>query len=668
MQNTIDITGINSGQTIQQVGKQVNKHLKGLKLPADYSIEISGTLGDMKTGGAEMGRALLIGIVLLYILLVWMYKSFIHPFTIMLSIFIPVAAAMWGLLIFHKPMCKPAIMGLILLAGTVVNNAILLLDYILTARANGMSKDEAIKEAVRLRFRPIVMTAASTAIGLTPLVFELAVGMERMSPLGIVAAFGLIMGIFSSTWLYPVIYSLVDSAVEKIKGPSPKTVTAIILFALLTFAGNVRAAGTNQTVTMTLPQAIAYAQTNSPLLHIAQADTAAAYGNEKSAKAGLLPQVDIVGNTYYSDKIHPVIPGLAPSEVQFSDTTFKLGVAVRQMLWDFGQTWNRMEAARKKSFASEKSLERTKDEITFRITALYHQRIMIDDLLTATRGTEKSLQVLVDNIQKRLDVGKASVLDLHKAKVKLIDTKSRIALLKAQQENMQSSLLSAMGYHGPDIKWQQEDAEENDIDMPEYTNAVEKALLQRTDLQAVRALVEAAIDSEKSAKQSRWPVFSAFGQYAQYNGTDPEPGKMPGGNESDGWDDNYTIGVQLSFPIFDSGLRSGKIATAHAQTVKTEAQQESLRLNIVKQVRTAIAELKSARYRVKANNESLQEAILALNDEQKKYDVGKSTINDLLDAEAAKLFADSSYSKALHEEKIAVENLRLALGETLVKQ
>jgi len=179
LSNTIDITGIHSGITIAQVGGQVKKKLQGLELPEDYKVQISGTLANMKTGGEEMGNALKIGVILLYILLVWMYKSFVHPLTIMLSILVPIAAGVWGLFVFHKPMCKPAMMGMILLAGTVVNNAILLLDHILKARASGMSKNDAIVEAVRLRFRPIVMTAASTALGLTPLVFEMAVGMER---------------------------------------------------------------------------------------------------------------------------------------------------------------------------------------------------------------------------------------------------------------------------------------------------------------------------------------------------------------------------------------------------------------------------------------------------------------------------------------------------------
>ena len=214
--NTIDITGINSGLTIKQVGKQAMQRLKSLRLPADYSIKVSGTLENMKTGGKEMGHALIIGIIMLYILLVWMFKSFLDPFTIMLSILIPVAAAFWGLLLFDKPMCKPAIMGVILLAGTVVNNAILLLDFIIEARKKGVPKDEAIIQSVRVRFRPIVMTAASTALGLSPLVFELAVGMERMSPLGIVAAVGLLVGIFGSVWIYPCIYSLFDSITEKL--------------------------------------------------------------------------------------------------------------------------------------------------------------------------------------------------------------------------------------------------------------------------------------------------------------------------------------------------------------------------------------------------------------------------------------------------------------------
>ena len=208
---TIDITAGNRGYTIGHVTGMVRKKLAGIAVPAGYSIELAGTAVDMQLGQEEMGRALLIGIALLFILLVAMFKSFLHPFTIMAAIPLAVAGGFWGLLLFDKPMCKPAMMGLILLGGTIVNNSILLLDFIIEARKKGMTKDEAILQSVQLRIRPILMTTVSTVVGLMPLVLEMAVGLERMSPLGIVAATGLTVGTFLTMVVIPVVYSSLDS-------------------------------------------------------------------------------------------------------------------------------------------------------------------------------------------------------------------------------------------------------------------------------------------------------------------------------------------------------------------------------------------------------------------------------------------------------------------------
>jgi len=211
LRNTIDITAVNRVYTIGQVASMVQKRLADIVPPGGYSIDISGTVADMKVGNGEMVKALMIGFVLLYILLVAMFRSFAHPVTIMAAIPLAVAGAFWGLLLFDKPMCKPAMMGMILLGGTIVNNSILLLDFILNARKGGMGKDEAILQSVRLRIRPILMTTVSTIVGLTPLVLERAVGLERMSPIGIVAATGLLVGTFLTMIVIPVVYSSIDS-------------------------------------------------------------------------------------------------------------------------------------------------------------------------------------------------------------------------------------------------------------------------------------------------------------------------------------------------------------------------------------------------------------------------------------------------------------------------
>ena len=211
LRNTIDITGVNRAHTIAQVAGMAAKRIRKIPIPGGYRIDMSGTISNMKTGKQEMGRALRIGLVLLYLLLLAMFKSFRHPVTIMAAIPLAVAGAMWGLLLFDKPMCKPATMGLILLGGTIVNNSILLLDFILEAREQGVPRREAIIQSVRLRIRPILMTTVSTIVGLTPLVFEMAVGLERMSPLGVVAAMGLAVGTFMTLIVIPVAYSGMDS-------------------------------------------------------------------------------------------------------------------------------------------------------------------------------------------------------------------------------------------------------------------------------------------------------------------------------------------------------------------------------------------------------------------------------------------------------------------------
>jgi multidrug efflux pump subunit AcrB len=217
LQNTVDITAINKTFTIGQVAVKAKEALKDIKPPAGYKIEVAGTMAEMSAGNAKMVSALLIGLVLLYVLLLAMFKSFLHPITIMAAIPLAVAGAFWGLIIFDKPMCKPAMMGIIFLGGTIVNNSILLIDFIIQARNNGETRTDAIVNSVKLRIRPIMMTTVSTIIGLTPLIFEMAVGLERMSPLGIAAAFGLTTGTILTLVIIPVVYTIIDDISAFIK-------------------------------------------------------------------------------------------------------------------------------------------------------------------------------------------------------------------------------------------------------------------------------------------------------------------------------------------------------------------------------------------------------------------------------------------------------------------
>ncbi len=212
LKNTIEVSAVNQGRRLSHVNSEMEQIVNNLKdkIPFKIKTETTGTMADMADTFSRVGLALMIGLVFLYLFLVIVFKSWLHPLVILSIIPFSLIGAFLALLIFNKPMCMPAMMGLILMNGTVVNDAILMLTFILEDRKKGASINEATSNAVRLRMRPILMTTVSTVIGFTPLIFEWAVGLERMSPLGIVAAGGLIVGTFLTLVVVPLVYSLLE--------------------------------------------------------------------------------------------------------------------------------------------------------------------------------------------------------------------------------------------------------------------------------------------------------------------------------------------------------------------------------------------------------------------------------------------------------------------------
>ncbi|MDZ7787109.1 MAG: efflux RND transporter permease subunit [Halofilum sp. (in: g-proteobacteria)] len=222
LKETLDITAVNRSYSVADVAAMASDRLAEVNTPAGYSIKVGGTITNLKDNQQRMASALLPGAAMLVLLVFALFGSVRYTLAVLTAIPLAVAAALWGLLVFNKPMSMPAIMGLILLSGTVVNNSILLLDFVRQIRADGRNRDEAIVEAVRLRLRPVLMTTVSTVLGLTPLVFEMAVGLERMSPLGIAAATGLLIGTMLTLVVMPVLFSLLDDAAHALRKISNK--------------------------------------------------------------------------------------------------------------------------------------------------------------------------------------------------------------------------------------------------------------------------------------------------------------------------------------------------------------------------------------------------------------------------------------------------------------
>ena len=209
---TVDVLGYRSTAAVTHIGDNVKRALEGLDVPPGYTVTDEGEQKAMDEAFTALMAALVLGLVLLYFSLVPAFGSFLHPLTIMVAIPLGIIGAAWSMLLFGKHSCMPSFMGMILLAGIVVKNSILLIDFIQEARAKGATVREALVESVRVRTRPILMTAAGTAVGMIPIAGEWAIGLERLSPLAVVAIGGLIVSTFLTLIYVPLFYGMFEDA------------------------------------------------------------------------------------------------------------------------------------------------------------------------------------------------------------------------------------------------------------------------------------------------------------------------------------------------------------------------------------------------------------------------------------------------------------------------
>lgn len=210
LERTLDIKVFRARRAISHLNEDKLEALEGIELPPGYRISYQGEIGQMNEAFGRLGAALGLSVLLLFFALVPSFRSWLHPITIMSVIPLAVIGAAWALLIFDRHACMPAMMGLILLAGIVVNNSILLLDFVRNERSGGASIEDALVAAVGIRMRPILMTATSTVVGMIPIALEWAVGLERLSPLAVVAIGGLLVATFLTMIYVPIVYSLLE--------------------------------------------------------------------------------------------------------------------------------------------------------------------------------------------------------------------------------------------------------------------------------------------------------------------------------------------------------------------------------------------------------------------------------------------------------------------------
>ena len=161
--------------------------------------------------------ALILAVVLVYMVMAVQFESLLHPFIIMFTVPMTAIGVIWGLFLSGNRFSAPDYIGMIMLAGIVVNNAIVLVDYINTLQTRGMEMREAVAAAGSVRVRPILMTALTTILGLIPLALGIGDGAEVQAPMAVVVIGGLLCTTFLTLYIVPVLYLLFEQLRVKVR-------------------------------------------------------------------------------------------------------------------------------------------------------------------------------------------------------------------------------------------------------------------------------------------------------------------------------------------------------------------------------------------------------------------------------------------------------------------
>jgi HAE1 family hydrophobic/amphiphilic exporter-1 len=182
----------------------------GIPMPRGISVRVAGQSDEMQRAYRSLLMALALAVFLVYLVMASQFESLLHPFVILLTIPLALTGAIYALWLTGTTLSVVVFIGVIMLAGIVVNNAIVLITRINQLREDGLAREAAIVEGGRARLRPIVMTTLTTALGLMPLALGLGEGAEMRAPMAIAVIGGLLLSAALTLVVIPVVYSLLD--------------------------------------------------------------------------------------------------------------------------------------------------------------------------------------------------------------------------------------------------------------------------------------------------------------------------------------------------------------------------------------------------------------------------------------------------------------------------
>lgn len=455
--------------------------------------------------------------------------------------------------------------------------------------------------------------------------------------------------------------------------------TALTLFAVLavppwtacalaaevgekTAALGLPAAGENKSL-FSLDRCIEIALAKNPEIAAAKWDISASESRFAVARAAFWPQVSVEGGYQRFMDEQRLIAARYNGEPGVFDRNILRGDLVAKMsLYDGGRIASDVGAAEKLTEAEKKKFIRTRDELIYAVTGTYFAILGQQKIIASLESSRKALEENGKRVAQLYEAQKVARVDILRTEVRLSDLNQTILKEENGLAIQKRSLFNLMGYEAVLEAAGFDDAAGFPAETPfDVERLIESALQSRPDYLAAKDRLEAQALRVNAAKSGSLPNVNLVGAY----GLRDAPTPADKGKNVQALEDTGSIGVVFSVPLFEGGRVAAKVGEETAVLAAARDRLKKLELQIRQETQTAALDVQSNRARFKATEKSIEQAKESLRIESMKYELGRGSITDILDAQAALLQAETSNCRSCIDYHISMARLKLAVGGAL---
>lgn len=430
-----------------------------------------------------------------------------------------------------------------------------------------------------------------------------------------------------------------------------------------------------------LGTAIDFALKHNPEVVAMGHDAEAARAREEESFGARLPSLMAEGGyTRYLDDQRLVPARYNGEPGVYSDSIYAAGLVLRIPLFTGGRLVNEERAASLLSQAAEHRLGRTREELVFNVTSVFYHILTQQKVLESLETSREVLTSHLEHVNDLIAAQKATRVDRLRTEVRLADLQQRIVAeqnVLAIQKRLLANLMGRTSI-GEEVEMDGTLEETTADRAPSRDEAIAAAFSDRSDYLAARKELDAQARRLDAARAAYAPTINLVGKYGWRWADDPtrQPSTTaPSGSRGtqtvategatkagDDSEDVGELGLSMDIPIFQGGQITARVKGERAKLESARERLRRLELQIRLEVESALLNLDSAAERARTLRKAVEQAEESLREERQKYDVGKGTIVDVLDAQSALLEAQTNYYRALADIRVARAQIDLATG------